>query len=167
MLTVIETHSKKAPGFSQANFNKAPTLLEHKPAPLVRQKTYAEETKVAERPSNYENFKRKAYATPADIGMVKQDVQVPQKPKHMMKFCLGEKDNKLLQREVKTSDHLDMYTSKVNHTNARVNLDMQSRRAVGMPGMGSATAVFPGTTSNLLMQKHGRDKLIRAPFMWG
>jgi uncharacterized protein YwqG len=118
--------------------------------------------------NKFEKAKQHSYITPNMIGMVKQTAEVPQKSRHMMKFCLGEKDNKLLNRDVKISDHLDMYTTKVNNTNARVNLDMQSRRAVGYPSFGQASptaGAFPGS-SNLLVQRHGRDNLIRAPFMW-
>jgi hypothetical protein len=146
-------------------------LIDNRPPPLLKQRSHEiEETKATTvaRGSRYENkfeqFKKNSYVTPTMMGMVKQTAPVPQKSKHMMKFCLGEKDNKLLNREVKTSDHLDMYTSKVNHTNARVNIDMQSKRAAGVPYMGYAGG-YP-QSSNLLIQKHGRDNLLRAPFTW-
>jgi hypothetical protein len=118
--------------------------------------------------SKFDKFKQQSYVNPNGMESGKQTADVPQKSRHMMKFCLGEKDNKLLKREIKASDHLDMYTSTVNHSNARVNMEMQSKRAAGHPPLGSSTygsTAFPGN-SNLLMQKHGRDNLIRAPFLW-
>ena len=150
-------------------------MLSNKRPGLSRQSTEVyEETKVQVIPrdsiheSKFEKFKQQSYVTPNMIGMQKQTAAVPQNSRHAMKFCLGEKDNKLLKREVKTSDHMDMYTSKVNHTNARVNLDMQSRRATGNPllGYSSGTPGVMPQSSNLLIQKHGRDNLIRAPFLW-
>mmetsp|Transcript_37729 Transcript_37729/g.37266 ORF Transcript_37729/g.37266 Transcript_37729/m.37266 type:complete len:80 (-) Transcript_37729:10-249(-) len=70
------------------------------------------------------------------VGMIRQTGVVPQKSKHLMKFSVADKNNKLLKRDVQNSDHLDMYTSTVNRTNARVNIDMQSHRVVGKPVQG-------------------------------
>ena len=117
---------------------------------------------------NSRKFKEKAYVTPEMMGISKPIPAPDPRPKQMMQFCLGEKNNKLLSREAKNTDFLDLYTTKVNHSNYRVNVDMQSKRAVGYPYKGqlSPTNNGPSGSSNLLMQKHGRDNLIRIPFMW-
>lgn len=163
---------------NQQKDQKYTTMADFKPA--------AEETKYPPK-SDVENYAQKpprgpgamparggipaapASHTPAEYLprhkiLPKQSAEVPQRSRHMMKFCIAEKDNKLLKRDVRTSDHLDMYTSKVNNTNARVNINMQTRRAQAAP---APTAAYPVHShgGNVLMQKHGRENLIRAPFM--
>lgn len=118
-------------------------MIDNKPYALTRKNTaYQEENKAPlasreERLDNkYAKAKRASYSRPLPFGMPKNPVEVPQNSRHMMKFCLGEKNNKLLNREVKTSDHLDMYTTKVNRSNARINYDMQSKRMAAKPPVG-------------------------------
>lgn len=141
---------KRAPGYSQANFHKAPSLIEPKVGTLMRQKTLEkEESKVVPPRRDARLGKKpptipKAHESHSFVGMMRQTGVVPQRSKHMMKFSVADKTNKLINRDVKTSDHLDMYTSTVNRTNARVNLDMQSKRFTGVP-----------------------QKSVTMPFMWG
>jgi hypothetical protein len=107
---------------------------------MIRQRTYYQEENKAPIGSRDGRLEHKIEILPKPtyirspiVGMEMQTVNVPQNSRHAMKFWLGDNNNKLLDRVVKTSDHLDMYSTKVNRTNARVNIDMQTRRIAGRP----------------------------------
>lgn len=90
---IIAQNAKRTPGYSQANFNKSPTLFDSQPQAMVRQKTYYQEENkapVGSRDSRldqkFNKNKRETYITSSMVGMDMQSAPVPQKSRHMMKF---------------------------------------------------------------------------------
>ncbi|CAI2370682.1 unnamed protein product [Moneuplotes crassus] len=135
--------TRRTPGYSQNNFHKAPSLIDNSKNTFTRKGTVnMEEAKIPiprrdERlGKKFTESKKEQEASRSMVGMIRQTGVVPQKSKHLMKFSVADRNNKLLKRDVQNSDHLDMYTSTVNRTNARVNIDMQSHRVVGKPVQG-------------------------------
>ena len=115
--------------------------------------------------NKFENYKERAYVTPKMMGIEKPGPVPDPWPNKWFKFCLGEKNNKLLNRVVKNTDYLDLYTSKVNGTNSRVNANLQSKRAGGYQSIGLVSPInnVSKAPQNLLLQKYGRDSLLRIP----
>ena len=103
------------------------------------------------------------------MGMSKSRVDYPPRPRKITKLPTEESENIPLNREVKNSSNFEFYGSKVSHSNVRAKVEIMPKRSIGYTnifGQSSTTNTTSIPSTNLLLQKQGRDHLVRAPFMW-
>lgn len=175
LINFIEAKAVQLTAYSQFDSNNKPPLAEIRGHIASRQKTIEnEESKIPAPPieqkyeSKFEKFKENAYSVSDAMGMGKVDY--PPRPRRLAKYGQEETENYIPKQVINKTENSSLYAPSVGYTNSRAKADMRPPRSIGYSNIfGPSTSTNAATSiasTNILIQKQGRDNLVRAPFMW-